>query len=283
MGELQDRAALIDGRHRPGSASRSRAPTCVRGPVSSSPAATRDTGARAESGVARRAARRRSSVPTPPTKHRSTPRSSGRSMQLGGLDILVNNAGIGVLSRRRSRTPLEDFDRVMAVNVRGAFRYAQASHPTSPAAQGMHDPHGLRRRGPRRGRRSASTRCRRPPSTCCRTCSPIEGRTAGRSLQRDRPGDTEPGMRHMGPPGEPDRPEDDPGTWPGAAGRVASAGPRMSPRRRSTSRATEPRSSTASCSTAGRWHARRLQHRSPAGRRTKVNRFVPTPTVRTRN
>ena len=28
------------------------------------------------------------------------------------------------------------------------------------------------------------------------------------------PGDTEPGMRHMGPPGEPDRPEDDPGTWP---------------------------------------------------------------------
>lgn len=45
---------------------------------------------------------------------------------LGGLDILVNNAGIGTAARLLD-TPLEDFDRVMAVNLRGYFLYAKAA------------------------------------------------------------------------------------------------------------------------------------------------------------
>jgi NAD(P)-dependent dehydrogenase (short-subunit alcohol dehydrogenase family) len=37
---------------------------------------------------------------------------------LGGLDVLVNNAGVGVQATQLE-TPLEDYDRVMDVNVRG--------------------------------------------------------------------------------------------------------------------------------------------------------------------
>jgi 3-oxoacyl-[acyl-carrier protein] reductase len=40
---------------------------------------------------------------------------------LGGLDILVNNAGIGLFN--------EDFDRIMAVNVRAVFAGSQAALP----------------------------------------------------------------------------------------------------------------------------------------------------------
>jgi NAD(P)-dependent dehydrogenase (short-subunit alcohol dehydrogenase family) len=48
--------------------------------------------------------------------------------QLGGLDVLVNNAGIGTEAGLLG-TPLADYDRVMNVNVRGYFLYAQAAHP----------------------------------------------------------------------------------------------------------------------------------------------------------
>jgi 3-oxoacyl-[acyl-carrier protein] reductase len=46
--------------------------------------------------------------------------------QLGGLNILVNNAGItrdGILLRMSE----EDFDRVIAVNLKGAFNFVQAA------------------------------------------------------------------------------------------------------------------------------------------------------------
>ncbi|WP_438310590.1 3-oxoacyl-ACP reductase family protein [Streptomyces sp. HUAS TT3] len=45
---------------------------------------------------------------------------------LGRLDVLVNNAGIGVLGPLGELT-LADVDRVLAVNVRGAFLAAQAA------------------------------------------------------------------------------------------------------------------------------------------------------------
>ena len=48
--------------------------------------------------------------------------------QLGQLDILVNNAGVGDGLALESVTP-ESFDRVFAVNVRGAFFLAQAMVP----------------------------------------------------------------------------------------------------------------------------------------------------------
>jgi len=45
---------------------------------------------------------------------------------LGGLDILINNAGIAVGAASHEMT-LEQFDRVIAVNLRGAFVCAQAA------------------------------------------------------------------------------------------------------------------------------------------------------------
>ena len=44
----------------------------------------------------------------------------------GRLDILVNNAGI-VLPGRCETTPVEDFDRTMAVNVRGVYLVSKAA------------------------------------------------------------------------------------------------------------------------------------------------------------
>ena len=46
--------------------------------------------------------------------------------ELGGLDILVNNAGIQ-LSRPSEQLSADDFDRVLAVNLRGAFLCARES------------------------------------------------------------------------------------------------------------------------------------------------------------
>lgn len=48
------------------------------------------------------------------------------AQQLGRLDVLVNNAGIGVLGPLEELA-LSDIDRVLAVNVRGAFLAAQAA------------------------------------------------------------------------------------------------------------------------------------------------------------
>ena len=45
---------------------------------------------------------------------------------LGGLDVLVNNAGIKIDSEPHE-THIADFDRVMAVNMRGAFLCSQAA------------------------------------------------------------------------------------------------------------------------------------------------------------
>jgi glucose 1-dehydrogenase len=44
--------------------------------------------------------------------------------ELGGLDILVNNAGIQI-SRHSEELSVEDFDKVLAVNLRGAFLCAR--------------------------------------------------------------------------------------------------------------------------------------------------------------
>src|SRR4249920_2224241 len=55
--------------------------------------------------------------------------------RMGGLDVLVNNAGIGV-DARLVDTPIEDFDRLMAVNLRGPFLYARACYPHLAARRG---------------------------------------------------------------------------------------------------------------------------------------------------
>ncbi|GAB2646132.1 SDR family oxidoreductase [Kribbella swartbergensis] len=48
--------------------------------------------------------------------------------RLGGLDILVNNAGVGAIGPITDFT-LDDVDRVLAVNIRGAYVAAQAAVP----------------------------------------------------------------------------------------------------------------------------------------------------------
>ena len=44
--------------------------------------------------------------------------------ELGGLDVLINNAGIQI-SRHSDELSSEDFDKVLAVNIRGAFLCAR--------------------------------------------------------------------------------------------------------------------------------------------------------------
>ena len=46
------------------------------------------------------------------------------SSELDGLDVLINNAGIQI-SRPSEELSSEDFDKVLAVNLRGAFLCAR--------------------------------------------------------------------------------------------------------------------------------------------------------------
>lgn len=53
----------------------------------------------------------------------------------GGLDILVNNAGI-ITRKTAEETSLQDWESVMAVNVRAAFLFSRAVVPVLRAARG---------------------------------------------------------------------------------------------------------------------------------------------------
>jgi NAD(P)-dependent dehydrogenase (short-subunit alcohol dehydrogenase family) len=129
---------------------------------------------------------------------------------LGGLDILVNNAGIGVQAGVLE-TPLDGYDHVMEVNVRGAFVYAQAAFPHLEARRGnmLHVSSDAGVMGEEDiGIYSVS----KAALIMLSNMLAIEGGRRGVRSNAICPGDTAPGMRHMGPPGE-DRPEDDPATW----------------------------------------------------------------------
>jgi NAD(P)-dependent dehydrogenase (short-subunit alcohol dehydrogenase family) len=129
---------------------------------------------------------------------------------LGGLDILVNNAGIGVQAGVLD-TPLDAYDRVMDVNVRGAFVYAQAAFPHLESRGGvmLHVSSDAGVMGEEEiGIYSVS----KAALIMLSNMLAIEGGRRGVRSNAICPGDTAPGMRHMGPPGE-DRPEDDPATW----------------------------------------------------------------------
>jgi NAD(P)-dependent dehydrogenase (short-subunit alcohol dehydrogenase family) len=129
---------------------------------------------------------------------------------LGGLDILVNNAGIGVQAGVLD-TPLDAYDRVMDINVRGAFVYAQAAFPHLETRSGvmLHVSSDAGVLGEEDiGIYSVS----KAALIMLSNMFAIEGGRRGVRSNAICPGDTSPGMRHMGPPGE-DRPEDDPATW----------------------------------------------------------------------
>ena len=64
-----------------------------------------------------------------------TSRSSRTVEAFGGLDILVNNAGVA-LSKPFAETTLEDYQRVMDINVRTPFVMTQRALPHLRAARG---------------------------------------------------------------------------------------------------------------------------------------------------
>lgn len=139
---------------------------------------------------------------------------------LGGLDILVNNAGMGVTARLVD-TPVADYDRVMDVNVRGYLLYAQHAYP-----------HLARRRGCMI-HVSSDAGIWGEQATGLYSVTKAAVVMLGKMLALDGgpdgvrsnvlcPGDIWPGMRHMAPPGMPDRAES--GDWPlPPAGRLGEA------------------------------------------------------------
>jgi NAD(P)-dependent dehydrogenase (short-subunit alcohol dehydrogenase family) len=146
---------------------------------------------------------------------------------LGGIDVLVNNAGVGVQAGLLS-TPREAFDMVMEVNVRGYYLYARAAYPHLATRRGcmIHIGSDAGVWGERSiGAYSVS----KAAVVMLGKMLALEGGPDGVRSNVLCPGDTWPGMRHMAPPGEQDRPEDD-SDWPvppigriGQAGDVAAA------------------------------------------------------------
>ena len=130
---------------------------------------------------------------------------------LGGLDILVNNAGVGVQAGVLD-TPLDSFDLVMDVNVRGAFVYAVAAFPHLEAAGGGAMVHVASDAGVMGEEDIGIYSVSKAALIMLSNMLAIEGGRRGVRSNALCPGDTAPGMRHMGPPGQ-DRPEDDPDGW----------------------------------------------------------------------
>jgi len=129
---------------------------------------------------------------------------------LGGLDVLVNNAGIGIEAGLLG-TPVEDYDRLMAVNVRGYFLYARAAYPHLAARRGsmIHIASDAGIWGEQSiGLYSVS----KAAVVMLGKMLALEGGPDGVRSNVLCPGDTWPGMRHMAPPGADDRPES--GDWP---------------------------------------------------------------------
>jgi NAD(P)-dependent dehydrogenase (short-subunit alcohol dehydrogenase family) len=118
---------------------------------------------------------------------------------LRGLDILVNNAGINV-DARLIDTPVADFDRVMAVNLRGSFLYARACYPHLAARRGsmIHIASDAGVTGePEIGAYSIS----KAALIMLSKMFALDGGPDGVRSNCICPGDIEPGMRHSAPPG----------------------------------------------------------------------------------
>jgi NAD(P)-dependent dehydrogenase (short-subunit alcohol dehydrogenase family) len=125
---------------------------------------------------------------------------------LGGLDVLVNNAGIGV-SATTLKTPVEDFDKVMAVNVRGYFLYAKQCFPHLVRSGGcmIHIASDAAILGESQvGVYSIS----KAAVVMMSNMLALECGPKGVRSNCLCPGDIVPGMRHMAAPGEEDGHED---------------------------------------------------------------------------
>ena len=141
---------------------------------------------------------------------------------LGGLDVLVNNAGVGVTARLTD-TPLADYDRVMNVNVRGCLLYAQHAYPHLARNRGCMI-HIASDAGIWGEQATGLYSVTKAAVVMLGKMLALDGGPDGVRSNVLCPGDIWPGMRHMAPPGEQDRPEDG-GAWPvPPIGRVGQAG-----------------------------------------------------------
>jgi NAD(P)-dependent dehydrogenase (short-subunit alcohol dehydrogenase family) len=145
---------------------------------------------------------------------------------LSGLDVLVNNASIGV-SARLIDTPLADYDRIMGVNVRGYLLYAQQAYPHLARRRGCMI-HVASDAGVWGEQATGLYSVTKAAVIMIGKMLALDGGQDGVRSNVLCPGDIWPGMRHMAPPGETDRPEE--GDWPlppigrlGAASDVAAA------------------------------------------------------------
>jgi NAD(P)-dependent dehydrogenase (short-subunit alcohol dehydrogenase family) len=129
---------------------------------------------------------------------------------LGRLDVLVNNAGVGVAARVLE-TPVAEFDRLMAVNLRGYFLYGRAAYPYLAASHGcmIHVSSDAGLRGEQAiGVYSVS----KAAVVMLSKMLALDGAADGVRSNCICPGATLPGMRHMGPLEDPER-GDDSGDW----------------------------------------------------------------------
>lgn len=131
--------------------------------------------------------------------------------RMGGLDVLVNNAGVGAVAGVLD-TPLDVYDAIMDVNVRGYFLYARAAFPHLEYRRGNMI-HVSSDAGIRGEVEIAIYSVSKAAVVMLSDMLAIEGGRRGVRSNAICPGDTAPGMRHMTVPGEEER-EDDPSTWP---------------------------------------------------------------------
>jgi NAD(P)-dependent dehydrogenase (short-subunit alcohol dehydrogenase family) len=130
---------------------------------------------------------------------------------LGGLDVLVNNAGVGVTSRLLD-TPLDDYDRVMNINVRGYLLYAQHAYPHLARRRGCMI-HVASDAGIWGEQATGLYSVTKAGVVMLGKMLALDGGRDGVRSNVICPGDIWPGMRHMAPPGEHDRGEAG-GDWP---------------------------------------------------------------------
>lgn len=131
--------------------------------------------------------------------------------RMGGLDVLVNNAGVGAVAGVLD-TPLDVYDAIMDINVRGYFLYAKAAFPHLEARHG-NMVHVSSDAGIRGEVEISIYSVSKAAVVMLSDMLAIDGGRRGVRSNAVCPGDTAPGMRHMTAPGQEQR-EDDPSTWP---------------------------------------------------------------------
>jgi NAD(P)-dependent dehydrogenase (short-subunit alcohol dehydrogenase family) len=130
--------------------------------------------------------------------------------RIGSLDVLINNAGVALMASSVD-TPIDDYDHVMDTNVRGYFLYARACYPHLKQRHGCMI-HVASDAGLRGEQALAIYSVSKAAVIMLSKMLALDG---GPDRVRSNcicPTSLLPGMRHMGPPGDPQR-GDEPTTW----------------------------------------------------------------------